>query len=529
MRDCVNRFLRRIAALTACVLLAPSCAPPVRAEDAPAFSGAAETSAEISGEISAETPESSPSSIRVTVRMEEEGSGTGVIPPLQLSCPAGTTAAGLLVRLRNFAYLESFVLVGGTLLSIGLEEGGEERLLSGTDGWDLFINETLIERGSLPVLNDGDEVCWRFEAAENASRQPSHEVAAASTATQWNERYAEALIQAGAWLKNNFRHSATLVSLGAAGISVEYQSIEKLMEAAEAASREDAVDLALLILSATFCGISATNMQGKDLLADLSAYPGLAGEGTLAAACALIAADSNAYPLPEDGINTRESLLEILLAAQNADGGFSAETGGSSSPFLTAASLVALSRYRQSGEVDAASERARAYLAGVQLEDGSMPGEETASAALNTSFAIAALCAMNVPVADPDSSAGNSLLEALLSYQTQNGGFCPEPGEPADESATAAAVLALAAAKNNRNIFVLRTPLAESEASSQPAGDGTESPPPAETEPSRSETPDGAAGAEEPVSPLAAGISAALAVAAACAIALLLRRRRRRR
>ena len=51
------------------------------------------------------------------------------------------------------------------------------------------------------------------------------------------------------------------------------------------------------------------------------------------------------------------------------------------------------------------------------------------------------------------------MLDALTAFQTESGGFAPEIGSPADEVSTAGGVLALAAAKNSRNIFLLQTPI----------------------------------------------------------------------
>ena len=490
----MNRLLRRLAALATCAVFALSGAQSARAED-----------------LSNPSGESSEAAILVSVRMEEETSGSTVIPTLHLSCPAGTTAAGLLAILQNYAYLDSYTPTNGVLAAVELEVDGEPLTLTGTDGWDLTINGQPVDRGSLPILSDGDELCWSFVSADSSAEEPAREVAA-SVASLWNDRYAEALTQATAWLKNNFDENFALISLGAAGVSVNYQNISRLIEMVEAGSFADSAALAKAILSATFCGMSAANIRGKNLLSDLSAYPDIAGDGPLAAALALIAVDSNEYPLP-DGLNTRASLRSLLLEAQNEDGSFSAAEGEAGSALLTAAALTALSCYRQSDGVEAALENGLAYLSAAQNEDGSMSGGDDASTAFATSFAVAALCALGVPVDNPDFVREENLLEALLRYQTQSGGFCPEIGEPAEEEATAAAILALTAAKNNRNIFVLRSPLTAQPAESQEES-GSETEPAAADESSISQQ------EETSPSPLPAIGVAAAALAALTGVGL---------
>ena len=105
------------------------------------------------------------------------------------------------------------------------------------------------------------------------------------------------------------------------------------------------------ILAATFCGIYAGNISGTNLLTTLSNYPDISRGGSYGAILALLAADSNEYSLPADGINTRATLRSVILSAQNEDGGFCLTKGEESSPFLTACALTALSRYSSMDEV----------------------------------------------------------------------------------------------------------------------------------------------------------------------------------
>lgn len=81
--------------------------------------------------VSAEesTPAEEPISISVSIR--ENGDTHYLVQPLTLTCPGGTTAAGLLPLLQRYAYLTSYQLSEGTLLAVTIEENGSLSLAGG--------------------------------------------------------------------------------------------------------------------------------------------------------------------------------------------------------------------------------------------------------------------------------------------------------------------------------------------------------------------------------------------------------------
>lgn len=408
---------------------------------------------------------SSDPDISISIQMVEQSSGMSVIPSLRLTCPAGTSAAGLLEILCDYSYLSGYYTRNGVLIWVEQQIEGETIRYSSPDGWCLKVNGNVIEEGILPILQDGDELCWEFysEEIDSVDEFPQHELSPASIQNLWDEAHAQHLAQATSWLKSNFNQNETIFCLGVAGVSVNYQKIDRLKESIlQTRSYENAMQLAQYILAVTFCGIPATNIEGRNLLEDLSSYPDILADGSDSAAVALIAADSNGYVLPTQGVNTRASLCRGLLSCQNEDGGFAPFVGEPSTVFHTALALSALSGYRQETAVQPAIEDALHYLAQVQNEDGSFPASESHSVVESTGLAVVSLYAAGISVHDQRFSHSADPLEALLPYQTQSGGFSPEIGVAADERSTIAAILALMAAKNNGNIFVLRNPIVSS-------------------------------------------------------------------
>ena len=169
---------------------------------------------------------------------------------------------------------------------------------------------------------------------------------------------------------------------------------------------------------------------------------------------ALIALDSAPYDIPEDPDApvqaTRDAYVDYILDAQLADGGW-ALTGGDADADLTAMALQALGGYAGRPEVAAAIDAALDCLSGLQSETGAFSswGEESAESCAQV---IVALTGLGIDLNDARfTRGGHSALDALLSFQTAEGGFRHTAEGGADLMATEQAVYALAAAQRAAN------------------------------------------------------------------------------
>ena len=111
---------------------------------------------------------------------------------------------------------------------------------------------------------------------------------------------------------------------------------------------------------------------------------------------------------------------------------------------LTAMALQALARYREQSSVRPAVDRALVCLSAMQNADGGFSswGSENAESCAQV------LLALNALGLDTDNSRfvknGHSVLDALLTYQTADGGFCHERSGETNLMASEQAVCALA-------------------------------------------------------------------------------------
>ena len=240
---------------------------------------------------------------------------------------------------------------------------------------------------------------------------------------------------------------------GSAGVPEGYYG--RYLAAAEQLLREqDGVlharkytEYSRVILAVTALGGDARNVAGYDLTLPLGDYDKTVWQGLNGPIWALIALDSGDYPVPANpGAKTqatRQLYVDCILSRQLDSGAWSLSGGGD--PDLTAMALIALARYRQQKDVQAAVDRAVAWLSAQQNGDG---GFSTGGAATAESCAqvLIALCELGI---DPTDSRfvknGHTVLDALLSYQQADGGFAHVKGGGSNQMATEQALCALAA------------------------------------------------------------------------------------
>ena len=200
-----------------------------------------------------------------------------------------------------------------------------------------------------------------------------------------------------------------------------------------------------LILALTAMGEDVTDVGGYDLLAGLNSMDYVRKQGINGPIWALMALDSGNYPAPAGDVS-REALLQVILEAQLADGGW-ALSGSTSDPDMTGMALQALATYyNTNAEVKKAVDAALTALSNMQNEDGtfaSIDGKNSESIAQ----VITALSALGID-ADTDPrfvKNGVSALDALCAFFVEGGGFKHIPSGELDGMATEQSYYALAA------------------------------------------------------------------------------------
>ena len=200
-----------------------------------------------------------------------------------------------------------------------------------------------------------------------------------------------------------------------------------------------------IILALTAMGKDVTNIGGYNLLTGLNNMEYVQKQGINGPIWALIALDSGNYPVPVGNV-TREALIQVILDAQLADGGW-ALSGSISDPDMTGMALQALAPYyKKNAEVKKIVDEAIETLSMMQAADGSFASIDGSSSE-SIAQVVAALSALGID-ADTDSrfiKNGMSALDALYAFYVQGGGFKHIPNGKLDGMATEQSYYALAA------------------------------------------------------------------------------------
>lgn len=235
-------------------------------------------------------------------------------------------------------------------------------------------------------------------------------------------------------------------------INMRYQTDEKLSKAK--ATEWHRISLAVAASGGDPTSIGEYNGEPIDLIADgtynrgLTASPGRQGiNGWI---WALISLDSKRYEVPENAFHQRQDFIVEILQKQLEDGGF-ALSGKVSDPDITAMAVQALAPYYNSEIVyEYTSEKIKkadedgtsvyiqcqksvrqvvdecvAWLSSVQAEDGDFYSWGMQNVE-STCQVVVALTSLGIdPLMDERfiTDSGNTLLDGILKYRLDNGGF----------------------------------------------------------------------------------------------------------
>ena len=203
-----------------------------------------------------------------------------------------------------------------------------------------------------------------------------------------------------------------------------------------------------VILAWTAIGRDAADVGGFNLLKPLADFEQTVFQGLNGPIFALLALDCGNYEIPEnENFNTqatRDMYVDYIVNAESTDGGWSL-AGGPAEIDITAMALQALAKYQDRPDVAAAVERGVELLSQQQnVNGGFSDGNGETSEAISQT--IVALTELSIPLDDPRFvKNGNTLKEALLRFQLEDGSFTHLMDGDTDLLATEQAFYALVA------------------------------------------------------------------------------------
>lgn len=375
-----------------------------------------------------------PQMIDVTVSAVD-ANGEAVITDTAVAMPQYTTAYDALLKVAASQGVKVDVSVDSEYLTF-LNYLGEP-LERECEYWSTYMNGDMMQVGLLGhTVKDGDVLelvvdDWCEpedpidEEDEKSEEPPVNEEDEEEDEEQEvaDKDYAEALQAVIAYLESNpaemdwYGFSA----LHSAGANVSNDMAEDVASSINDEYAGNATDIAKNIIILTSAGYDATDINGINLI-EMLLNEDMQLSNQLV--YSLLAIDSLNYPIPEDTVWTRDSIIEAFLNMELEVGGWSFFSDRPS-PDITGMGMLALSAYTDDADVKASLDRAINVMSEQQGDRGGYDEEFNGGySAESAAMVITGLSAAGVDAtSEAFTKSGGNLLEHLISFQMEDGSF----------------------------------------------------------------------------------------------------------
>ena len=277
----------------------------------------------------------------------------------------------------------------------------------------------------------------------------------------------EALTQAGEYLRGSVPEPAfgsvggewLVLGLARSGLEVSDEYFENYFQNLSAyTARQGGIlnekkytEYSRVILAVTAIGKDPADVGGFNMLRPLADFEQTVFQGINGPIFALLALDCGGYEIPavttENTQATRDLYVDYIVGAQLPGGGW-ALMGGEAEVDVTAMAIQALAKYQDRKDAAEAVEKGLDILSQMQNEQGGYQYNSTEQASSESvAQVIVALAELGIGLDDPRFvKNGRSLLDGLLQFRQEDGGFAHLSGGETDLLATEQAFYALVAA-----------------------------------------------------------------------------------
>ena len=392
---------------------------------------------------------------------------TYLLPNTQITVAENISSFELFEVLKDELLISDYVLGNDELISLVLEdeETGAVETVSSTDTNHFYRKHNGYKQGPEfinEMIQSGDIIEWIYtqeqsEVTEVESKQDesTQTIPPARPKTlHWTDQTQKVMTDGCEYLTLNQEKSEYyILALGSAGKTADIKMINQLLsDIRQVEVYETPTAIARTILSLTFCGYDAS-----EWMSEVVNYPELTKDGIDSAIHTLIAYDSKQYNVLDSSVNTRENLVDAILQHQNQSGGFAPQGNAKENVEITAMAITALSPYIAQTDVKIAIEKAVGFLA-LNQPMGGVDTQKISSQRI--SKVIVALCSVGVELNDERFIfEEQNLLDNLLQYKNEDGGFSQYGEESSSETSTEQAVIALSAIKKNNNPYYMKRAL----------------------------------------------------------------------
>ena len=304
-----------------------------------------------------------------------------------------------------------------------------------------------------------------ISAAACGKKQADEEQTA--PAEQQTEIQADLLEETGKYLYNSVKEPGfgsvggewMILGLARSGLEIPEEYFETYFQNVSAYSAQQGgilhdrkyTEYSRVILAVTAVGEDPADVGGFNMLLPLADFEQTVFQGINGPIFALLALDSGNYEIPENAADstqaTRDMYIDYIVNAQLPEGGWSL-MGGDAEVDLTAMALQALAKYQDRKDVAEAVEKGIKVLSDRQNENGGYQFNENEQASSESvSQVIVALAELGISLDDPGFvKNGKTLLDGLMQFRKEDGGFSHMIGGESDLLATEQVFYAMVAA-----------------------------------------------------------------------------------
>ncbi|MBU9723371.1 MULTISPECIES: DUF4430 domain-containing protein [Bacillaceae] len=299
----------------------------------------------------------------------------------------------------------------------------------GTYFWAFYVGETSQDVGaSSYVLQNNDDINFKYVswANEDSDDDTSTDDGDGETeysddthSTQLDKALIDSSIESAKnYVMANYIGDWEAIALSKLGYTDLGEYLERVKQEILEVDGEyrNITDTARRSLGILAAGGDPTNVEGYNLIEKIYNGTNITRQGHVGTAFSLIALDSGDFNVPEDAEWTRERILHHLLENQQSDGGWTWASTPPSDLDFTAMILTALAPYESDPEVQGAIDAAVDFLSESFL-DGKINNSSTAAQM------VIAFSTLGLDSHTFYNQNGDSLIEYLLTFQDEDGGF----------------------------------------------------------------------------------------------------------
>jgi hypothetical protein len=356
--------------------------------------------------------------------------------------------------LNDYGYLTSITKADGTVITAASDyttywsnyENGSyyqgsdtiktEQLVSGTTyqiAWNSYPTAVAPDWSKVPAASEGTGHAGTPSSTTDSGNNPTGgstdtNKSSGTTPNPVNSTATDTLLSNIATSYANTNMEWESMDMAAAGFGSNVDTSAAITNAISAYNDPDSTNLQRSIITLTALGIDATKVTSSGAtynMIDKLATTSGSQDTLMGRAFTLLAYECGSYAIPADALYSKDELIDLVAAAQLANGAFVASNDADS----TAMMIPALAPYYDSNATAKSTvDKTLAALQTMQKSDGGFASSYDTSGASNadsTAITVVALCAMGIdPAAQWVTTTGATPLSALLSFaNTDNTAF----------------------------------------------------------------------------------------------------------